>query len=189
LTSETSTAARIAAVYERATRLYSAAEVETQIQRLAVEISGSLSTRNPLLLCIMNGGLVFTGKLITYLDFPLQLDYLHATRYRNSTRGHELEWSREPVIDIADRDVLILDDILDEGATLLEVRDYVLNKGASSVQIAVLTDKQHDRRLPGIKADYIGLSLEDRYVFGYGLDYQGYLRNAPGIFAIADEDY
>ena len=137
-----------------------------------------------LLLCIMNGGLILAGKLATLLDFPLQIDYLHATRYRGETRGAELNWLAYPRERIKGRDILLVDDILDEGNTLAAVKAYCIEQGAKSVYTAVLADKKHARRLPGISADCAGLQLEDKFVFGSGLDYKGYLRNVAGIYAI-----
>lgn len=81
--------------------------------------------------------------------------------------------------------MLIIDDILDEGHTLAAIVEYCRDAGAENVYTAVLLDKQHDRKAyPGMRADFTGLDVEDRYIFGYGLDYKGYWRNAAGIFAL-----
>lgn len=175
----------ITQAYMQADLLYSEAEVEQALQRMAVEITNDLIDKNPVVFTVMNGGLVTGGKLLTKLIFPLEAEYLHATRYRNTTSGNDLEWKVEPSIDFQGRSVLIVDDILDEGHTLAEIRNYCQQHGASEVRVAVLVNKLHDRKArPDMKADYIGLDVEDRYLFGYGMDYQGYWRNAPGIFAI-----
>ncbi|WP_370279852.1 hypoxanthine-guanine phosphoribosyltransferase [Pontibacterium sp.] len=175
----------ITQAYMQADLLYSEAEVEQALQRMAVEITNDLIDKNPVVFTVMNGGLVTGGKLLTKLIFPLEAEYLHATRYRNTTSGNDLEWKVEPSIDFQGRSVLIVDDILDEGHTLAEICNYCQQHGASEVRVAVLVNKLHDRKArPDMKADYIGLDVEDRYLFGYGMDYQGYWRNAPGIFAI-----
>lgn len=171
-------------VYIESDLLFSEAEVNTAIDRLAGAITEELADANPVVFAVMNGALVIAGQLLTRLNFPLQASYLHATRYRNTTSGHELEWKVEPMCDFRDRPVLIIDDILDEGHTLAEILAYCRRQGAASVQCAVLINKLHDRKAEGVKADYIGLDVEDRYVFGYGMDYKGYWRNAPGIFAV-----
>lgn len=172
-------------VYAEADLLHSATEVEAAIDEMAVAIGDRLRDSNPVLFSIMNGGLVIGGKLLTRLDFPLESGYLHATRYRNTTRGFELEWKVPPMIEFRDRPVLIIDDILDEGHTLAEIVDYCERKGAAEVLTAVLVNKRHERKaFPGQTADFVGLETEDRYVFGYGMDYRGYWRNAPGIFAV-----
>lgn len=178
----------ILAVSRRADCLHTEAEVEAAIDALAGQVTTALRNRNPLLLCLMNGGLVFAGKLLTRLAFPLQIDYLHATRYRHNTQGSELEWQRLPALSLHGRDVLILDDILDEGATLAAVVAHCRAQRAARVLTAVLVDKRHERKVSGIRADFVGLRVEDRYLYGYGMDYRGYLRNAAGIYAVDPVD-
>ncbi|WP_462381570.1 hypoxanthine-guanine phosphoribosyltransferase [Pseudomonas sp. Marseille-QA0892] len=172
-------------VMSEADCLHDNAEVEAAIARVAQAINTDLADRNPVVFCVMNGGLIFSGKLLPLLDFPLELSYLHATRYRNETSGGDLFWKAKPEVSFIDRDVLILDDILDEGHTLAAIMDFCRHAGASQVRTAVLLDKDHDRKArPDLKADYVGLTCKDRYVFGYGMDYKGYWRNAAGIFAV-----
>jgi hypoxanthine phosphoribosyltransferase len=137
----------------------------------------------------MNGGLITTGKLATRLNFPLQLDYLHATRYRGETSGSDLRWQKRPSLDLKGRVVLVIDDIFDEGVTLDAIVNFCSDAGAAEVFTAVLTDKQHDRKLTTLRADFVGLKIPDKYVFGYGLDYKGYFRNAAGIYAIDPVDH
>jgi len=165
--------------------LHAEAEVEAAIEAVASRINADLAERNPVVFCVMNGGLIFSGKLLTRLNFPLELSYLHATRYRNETSGGDLFWKAKPEISFIDRDVLIIDDILDEGHTLGAIIDFCRHAGARAVHTAVLVDKDHQRKArPDLKADYVGLYCSDRYVFGYGMDYKGYWRNAPGIYAV-----
>jgi hypoxanthine phosphoribosyltransferase len=182
-------AAQAAAVYARARLLLSAEEVDLAIKKMAEAITCQLGQANPIVVCIMNGGLITTGKLVTQLNFPLQMDYLHATRYRNTTSGHGLNWIKYPTLSLKGRTVLVVDDILDEGATLAAVMKYCKDQQAEKIYSAVLTDKLHKRKVSTIKADFVGVEIEDAYVFGYGLDYKGYLRNAPGIYAIDASDY
>lgn len=169
-------------VQATADRLYSEAEVEAALDRMAEAINRSLADRNPLLLCVMNGGIVMSGKLIPRLTMPLEIDAINASRYRNQTSGSCLEWKLKPGTPLAGRTVLILDDILDEGITLKAIASYCLEQGAAEVLSAVLVDKKLDRKKP-IAADFVGLETENRYLFGYGMDYKGYLRNAAGIYA------
>ncbi len=165
--------------------LASGNDVETAIARMAGEITGRLSDSSPLVITVMNGGLIFAGQLLTRLFFPLETDYLHATRYGDRTRGEELDWIVKPKIDIRGKTVLLLDDILDEGVTLSSVVAYCIKNGAKEVLTAVLVEKLHGRKaFPGIKADFVGIEIEDRFVVGYGLDYKGFWRNAPGIYAL-----
>ncbi len=172
-------------VYESADRLYGAAEVEAALDRMAAEITERLSGREPLILCVLLGGIVTTGKLLTRLDFPLHLDYVHATRYRGDTRGRELYWIARPVQRLRDRVVLVVDDILDEGITLKAILDECREAGAREVYAATLVDKQCPRKAD-VRPEFCGLQVENRYVFGYGMDYKGYLRNASGIYAVKD---
>ncbi len=172
-------------VMHEADCLHPMAEVEAVISRVAQEISNTLRDANPLVFCVMNGGLIFSGKLLTQLDFPLEQSYLHASRYRNETSGGELFWKAKPEVSLMDRNVLIVDDILDEGHTLMAIVDFCKRSGARAVYTAVLLDKKHERKArPDFTADFVGLDCIDRYVFGYGMDYKGYWRNAAGIYAV-----
>jgi hypoxanthine phosphoribosyltransferase len=179
---------QIQEVYEKSTCLHIKQEIESELDRLSFEIHETLSGKNPLLLCVMIGGLVLTGNLLPRLDFPLELDYVHPTRYRGETRGGELHWKAKPSANLKDRTVLIIDDILDQGITLQSIIGYCKQQGAKEVFTAVLLDKRECRLESGLPtADFTGLVIPDRYVFGYGLDYKEYLRNAPGIFMVAPE--
>lgn len=178
----------ITAVAGRATRIHSREEVEVALDRMAREITAQLAGSNPVLLCVMNGGLVVTGLLAVRLQFPLQLDYMHLSRYRGATSGGEIEYRTLPSLDLRGRAVLVIDDILDEGHTLAEVLRYCREQDAEQVLSAVLVDKQRYRSETAVAADFTGLRVPDRYVYGYGMDYKGYLRNADGIYAVADED-
>jgi len=165
--------------------LVTEAEVKTVIDRLAKEITSQLKESNPILLCIMNGGLIFTGQLLTRLCFPLEVDYVHATRYGHETNGARLQWTVRPQLDLNGRTVLLVDDILDEGVTLAAIAEYCRQQGAKTVMMAALVEKLHLRKVtPGMRADFTGIEVGDRFLFGYGLDYKGYWRNAPGIYAV-----
>ncbi len=171
-------------VYRASERLFDRDQVERALDGMGRAISRTLAATDPVVLCVMNGGLVPLGRLLTRLEFPLQLDYLHATRYRGDTVGGRLQWVRKNSTPLDGRVVLIVDDILDEGLTLAAIAAHCRKAGAKQVLSAVLVEKRHDRG-NGFRADFVGLQVPDRYVFGYGMDYHGYLRNAPGIFAVA----
>ena len=141
----------------------------------------------PVFLTVMHGALPFAGQLALELGargLDLQFDYLHATRYRGSNQGGELVWKHRPATALYGRRVLIADDILDEGHTLAEVRRWCIEQGATDVRIAALTVKDHDRCVDGVRADYVGLHLPDRYVYGFGMDYHEQGRNLPAIYAL-----
>lgn len=162
--------------------LYPEAAVEAALDRMAQEITALLADRNPVLLCVLNGGILPMGRLAVRLRFPLEMDSIQAGRYQGETRGTEMRWRLQPGISLQGRTVLIVDDVLDEGITLAEIRAFCLAQGAAAVYAAVLVEKELGREKPS-KADFIGLHAENRYLFGYGMDYKGYLRNWPGIYA------
>jgi len=174
-------------IQQKADCLHSAAEVEAALARMAREITGRLAGTNPVGFCIMNGGLFMTGKLVEKLPFALELDYMHATRYGAETCGGILHWTVRPERPLAGRTVLLMDDILDEGVTLAEIIRYCQEKGAAQVYTAVLVDKIHDRKAPGTKADFVGLQVVDRFLFGCGMDIGGYWRNLPALYAMKEE--
>lgn len=162
--------------------LHSEQEMEAALDNMAQAITAHLKDSNPLVLCVINGGIIATGKLLPRLPFPLMLDSIHASRYRNATSGSDIHWLFKPTTPLAGRTILIVDDILDEGHTLKAIVDYCLEQGALAVYTAVLLDKKLDISKP-IAADFVGLSVENHYLFGYGMDYKGYLRNTAGIYA------
>ena len=165
--------------------LADATTVEAALDRMANEITARLGTANPLVFTVMNGGVILAGRLLPRLPFPLELGYLHATRYGDAVRGRELEWRAPPSQTIRGRAVLVLDDILDEGHTLQAIITHLHAEGAAEVLSAVLVHKLHERKAyPGMRADFSGIDVVDRFLFGYGMDYMGYWRNAPGIFAV-----
>ena len=164
----------------------SAEEVEQAIGRLGDQISARLHDRYPLVLCVMNGALFFCGKLLPLLRFPLTLDYVHASRYGHDLDGREIRWKVEPPAHVEGRAVLVLDDILDEGVTLAAIKERVLAKGALSCDIAVLTEKHTGRPKP-VQADFVGLEVPNRFVFGCGLDAYGLWRNLPAVYALKEE--
>lgn len=177
--------AEILRVQAEAECLHDEEAVRQAFDRMARAITARLAGANPLLVCVMNGGLYPTGQLLPRLAFPLQLDYVHATRYRGEVRGGaELDWLAVPSLSVRGRVVLLVDDILDEGLTLKGIRDAFEADGAREVLIAVLALKRHDRNRANVLPDFVGLEVPDRYVFGCGLDYKNYLRNMPAIYAV-----
>lgn len=163
--------------------IHSAAAVSEAIDRLAGEITARLRDADPLVLTVMSGAVVFAGRLLPKLAFPLSCDYVHVTRYGQATVGGDLTWLAEARTPVRDRTVLLLDDILDEGVTLAAIKSRVLAQGAHECVVAVLSEKELGREKP-IRADFVGLRLPDRYVFGCGMDIEGAWRNLPAIHAL-----
>lgn len=173
-------------ILQAADLIYSAETIGKTVQRLADEITETLSGHFPLVLCVMKGGVVFAGHLLPKLVFPLNFDYVQVTRYHNETSGGEMNWMVFPQDDLRDRTVLVIDDILDEGITMEEIRKKVLDCGARSFYSAVLVDKDIGKD-KSFQADFVGLTLPNRYVFGFGMDIHGAWRNLPAIYALNSE--
>lgn len=169
---------------QHAEHLYDAGDLAAMYDRMAGRIREDLADSNPMVLCVMLGGLVPTAEIIRRLAFPFELDYLHASRYHGETVGGELVWKVSPEIPLVDRHVLVIDDILDEGDTLEGILRAIDAQGPASVRTAILLQKEHDRRDPALKVDYLGATVPDRYVFGAGMDYRGYFRQLPGVYAV-----
>jgi hypoxanthine phosphoribosyltransferase len=172
---------------EQADLLVDRPAIDTAIGRIADEIARDYRGEVPVYLTIMHGALPFSGQLALELGArgqDLQFDYLHATRYRGEITGGDLVWKHRPATALFGRRVILVDDILDEGYTLQGVRQWCLEQGATDVRLAVLTVKKHDRCVPGIAADYVGVEVEDRYVFGFGMDVNEQLRGVPAIYAM-----
>ncbi len=163
--------------------LYNHKQVQLALDKMAESISSDLENSNPLFIAVMSGAVIPVGHLLTRLNFPLEIDYIHATRYDGDIKGTDLKWVVEPRYSLKNRTVVIVDDILDEGYTLEAIIKYCYSKGASVVKSAVLVEKEHQRGV-SVAVDYIGLKVPDRYVFGYGMDYKGFLRNVNGIYAV-----
>ncbi|OAI50546.1 hypoxanthine phosphoribosyltransferase [Betaproteobacteria bacterium SCGC AG-212-J23] len=163
----------------------SAEQVDAAVRRVAGEIEAKLGGSYPLVVAVMGGAVVFAGQLLPMLRFPLDFDYVHASRYGSATRGSGLEWRVSPPDLAKGRVVLVVDDILDHGETMAAIRARLLELGAQSVYSAVLVDKVLDRKKP-IHADFIGLQIPDRFVFGCGMDAKGYWRNLPEIRAMKE---
>lgn len=179
---------KIQEVHEKSTQVFSTEQIEAALTNMAQAIHEDLSDKNPVLLCVMIGGLIPFGQLLLRLSFPLEVDYVHATRYQGETRGGALHWIAKPRTDLKGRTVLIVDDILDGGVTLAAIVAEIKKMGALEVKTAVLVNKHHERETTGLNvADYVGLDVDDRFIYGYGMDYQEYLRNVAGIFVVSPE--
>lgn len=169
----------------RSEEVVCAAEVQAALDRMAGEITARLDGRHPLVLTVMNGGLVFAGQLLPRLPFALEVGYVHVRRYGRETKGGELVWIAGPHESVTGRTVLLLDDILDEGQTLLAIRARLFELGASEVMLAAFAVKIR-RELPKVMADFTGIRVPDRFVFGFGMDVGGNWRNLPSVRAITE---
>ncbi|UCV17677.1 hypoxanthine-guanine phosphoribosyltransferase [Ferribacterium limneticum] len=174
------------AMLANAELIHSEAAVQGAVTEVAAAIRERLADKYPLVLCVMTGGVVFCGQLLTKLDFPLDFDYLHATRYGPETQGGKISWRSAPWTSVKGRSVLVVDDILDEGVTLAAVKESLRRMGAEEVLTAVFADKLNGKDKP-IAADFVGLTVPDRFVFGFGMDAGGVWRNLPAVYAMKDD--
>ncbi|MDR0672701.1 MAG: hypoxanthine-guanine phosphoribosyltransferase [Zoogloeaceae bacterium] len=172
------------ALLKGAELIHSETVVQAAIQQVVARVGAALAEENPVVLCVMSGAVLFVGELLQRLDFPLDFDYLHISRYGANTSGHNrLTWRSGPWIDLDNRVVLVVDDILDEGITLSAICERIRQMGARRVLTAVFAEKLTGRPKP-IRADFVGLAVPDRFVFGFGMDIQGAWRNLPAIYAV-----
>ena len=156
--------------------------VQNIVSRLAQELNKDMQFEFPIVIPVMTGGLVFCGQLLPLLDFPLELDYMHVTRYRGETQGSEIEWKLKPQLELDNRNILIIDDILDEGKTAFAIIEWLKESGANKITLCVLFNKKIGKPKP-IMAKYVGLDIEDKYVFGFGMDVKNFWRNLSSIRA------
>lgn len=170
-------------ILDTAELVCSAGDAIAAVERIAREVTGRLEGHHPLVLGVMRGSVVFAGRLLPLLRFPLEFDYLDVTRYGDTTRGGSIDWKVSPGTAVAGRVVLVLDDILDQGCTLAAIREKLLGAGAREFYSAVFADKDIDSVKP-IAADFVGVRLPNRYVFGFGMDVQGAWRNLPAVYAL-----
>ena len=179
---------------EEASKIHSSADllfdqetVDQGIAELATKVARDCENDFPLVLCVMNGGLYLTGQLLRHWDFPMTIDYVHATRYRLATLGKDVLWKAYPQNEIKDRHVIIVDDIFDQGYTLEDVKSYCIKHGAKQCSSVFLIRKSHDRKKANIQPDYVGLECGDCYVYGAGMDLNGHFRNLSSIHFVASK--
>lgn len=168
---------------KQAELVHSADAVTQAISTIAKKLNQDYANKQPVMLSVMTGAIFFTGQLLPKLLFPLTLNYIHATRYHGELSGNAIKWIVKPTDEVNGREVLILDDILDEGITLKAIVDECYLLGAKDVKIAVLVEKIINKNKP-ISADYVELKLPNRYVFGCGMDVHNWWRNLPAIYAL-----
>ena len=175
----------IARVRREARQVVSAQEVERRIAAMARRIEAQFATANPVILAIMNGGAFTAVRLCGHFDFPYEFAYVHASRYGDRLTGGPVEWLVEPDAALAGRTVLIVDDILDHGATLEDLGARLERLGVASMSIAVLVDKNVGGESSRLQADFVGIvTTDDAFLFGCGMDYKGYWRGLPALYAV-----
>lgn len=167
--------------------LISSIEVAAAYERLAAQLNLHYAGLNPIVMVVMNGGLIPAGQLLTHLTFYHRMHYIHASRYRDNEGTSELDWKFKPDVSIENEHVLLIDDIFDEGITLKAVVEELSKEKPLSIESCVLLNKEHDRKVENFEVDFVGINVADRYVYGCGMDFHGYLRHLPGIYAIKED--
>jgi len=172
-------------IHQNAICIYSKKEVDQSLDKMAQEMNKCLNDSNPIFICILLGGIVPLGNLLPRLNFQLEINYIHITSYGSDNKIGKLQWKATPTINLLNRTVVLIDDILDTGYTMKGAIEYCKSKGASKVYTAVLLSKCKPRSATGLEqANFKAMTIEDIFVFGYGLDYSNYLRNLPGIYTL-----
>jgi hypoxanthine phosphoribosyltransferase len=179
--------AAIHRILEKADCLYDMSEIQNALTHLAEQLTKHYAETNPLVLCVMNGSLITMGHLLPQLAFPLEIDYIHASRYGDDTQGGDITWFHQPATSLAGREVILVEDIVDHGHTLAALTSYCHEQKAKSVTCATLVNKMDVEKYCDLP-EFIGLTVPNRYVFGFGMDYKGYWRNLPGIYAVSELD-
>jgi hypoxanthine phosphoribosyltransferase len=156
-------------------------EVQAAVARMAAEINTFYGDRPIVLLIVMTGAVMPAAWLAAHLEMPLRMDFIHATRYKGATAGGEISFRVPPRLDLEGQDVLIVEDIYDEGLTLESIVRYCSGQGARSVCSAVLVRKLHDRETAGELPEFIGLEVDDYYIFGCGMDAYEHWRHLDEI--------
>ncbi|HEX9173367.1 MAG TPA: hypoxanthine-guanine phosphoribosyltransferase [Telluria sp.] len=181
---------RARALLEHAEQIVTPEQVQAAVHQVAEVLNQRFQQPDagfPLVLGVMGGAVVFTGCLLPQLDFPLEFDYIHVTRYGDEDRGGAVVWKVIPRQNVKGRTIIVVDDILDEGETLAHVKQRLLDMGAAEVIITVFADKDLGRSKP-VQPDIVGLTIPNRFVVGFGMDVYGYWRNLPGLWTISPDD-
>ena len=159
-----------------------------RIASLGKEIERDFRNRDMVIVSLLNGTVMFLGDLIRQLSLPLRLDFMGVSSYGKGTESGDLVFTKELRLDVRNRDVLLVDDILDTGKTVRRVVEKLCLLGPRRIKVCVLLDKP-SRRVEKVKADYIGFQIPDAFVIGYGLDYAEKYRNLPFVGVLKPEMY
>jgi hypoxanthine phosphoribosyltransferase len=171
---------------EHSTLLADRKQVEAAVEKMAAAVNAFYGDREIVLLIVMTGAVLPAAWLAAKLKMPLQMDFVHATRYSGQTAGGEIEFRVPPRLNLEGKDVLVVDDIFDIGLTLQMIERYCQTRGARTVNSAVLVRKIHDRETTGEEPAFVGMDIEDRYIFGCGMDIYEHWRHLDEIRALQD---
>jgi len=164
--------------------LFTKDEIATTVSRLAAEISRDYQTKHPILIAVLKGSFVFLADLIRQLDFPLEIEFVRLSSYGRGTESSgKIRVIQRPQSEIKGRHVLVIEDIIDTGFTSAFLLDYLNRKKPASLKLCTLTDKPSRRQVP-VNIDYRGLTVPDKFIVGYGIDWDEKFRYLPDIYAV-----
>ena len=168
-------------------KLFSREEIDRAVKRLATEIENDYDNEQIIFICLLKGSFMFTSDLIREIRNPLRVDFLRASSYgsRTNSKG-EVTIGKDIEEGIEGENVIIVEDIIDSGLTLTRVRDMLQERKPKSLRICALLDKRARRKVD-IEGDYVGFTLQDGFVVGYGIDFAERYRNLPDIFVVVEE--
>ena len=156
-----------------------------KIKELGDCISKDYAEQEVVVLCIIKGAMVFCSHLMSHINADVYLDCIDVSRYGSRLEGGELVVKSNPTLNLTNRNLLIVDDMIDQGETLQFVQNYCVNQGAASIKTAVLLQKEHNRKISTeVPIDYCAFTIPDAFVFGFGIDCKGRYRNLPDIYAL-----
>jgi hypoxanthine phosphoribosyltransferase len=167
--------------------LFTKDEIAATVKRLASEISRDYRDENPILIGILKGSFMFLADLIRQLNFPLEVDFVQLSSYGRGTKSSgKIKVVKSLQSEVKGRHVLVIEDIVDTGLTVAFLLEYLSRKGPASLKLCVLTDKPSRHQVP-LNIDYLGLTVPDRFIVGYGIDWDEKFRYLPDICFLEDE--
>ncbi len=165
-------------------------EIKAKVAELGRQITQEYDGKNPLMLCVLKGSVVFYADLIRAIECPVEIDFIRASSYGSGTvSGGKVNFSVGGHVEIEGRDVILVEDILDTARTLYTVKTEMMRSNPASLKIVTLLDKPSRRVVKGFSAEYSGFAIEDHFVVGYGLDYAEQFRNLPYVGILKPEIY
>jgi len=170
----------------RLTLLFTGDEIAATVRRLASEIRRDYQDKHPILIGVLKGSFMFMADLIRLLDFPLEVEFIRLSSYGGGKSPGRIKLLQGVQARIKDRYVLVIEDIIDTGLTTAFVLDYLKQKSPASLRLCTLTDKPARRKVT-VRIDYLGLTVPNKFIVGYGIDWNERFRYLPGIYAIEED--
>ena len=170
--------------------LLSEEQIQSRIQELGEILTAEYADKNPIIVGVLKGVVIFYADMIRHIQVPCQMDFMCVSSYQGTNSTGRTMISKDLSSDICGRHVLILEDIFDTGNSLEFICNHLMNKNPASLKICTLLDKP-ERRKPGVKVqcDWVGFTIPNEFVVGYGLDYNEKYRNLPYVGILKPEVY